>query len=248
MHVKVFGNEGGRDVLLLHGGGVGGWMWTPLRDRLSRGIRYIVPDLPGHDRSADEEYVSHEQTVAELMAILETSRARRVTVIGFSLGAQLAITLASRHPDLVDRVVVISAQTVPMRLPEPTLALVRSASGLAKRTWFASLQAKALFIPDELLDDYLRTSASISKSTLMATVEQNIRFTTPGGWEGFPGRALILAGADEKSLMRDSAMSLNAALPTSTVEIVGGAGHGLPLQRPEWLAGRLAEWFAADHD
>jgi len=243
MYVKTFGEEGGRPVLLLHGGGVGGWMWEPMRAHLDPGLRLIVPDLPGHDHSADEPYRSHEQALAELVALLEAETTSPIAVAGFSLGAQLAVLLASRRPDLVDRVVVISAQAVPTPAPGPTLALLGATAGLAKQRWFARLQAKELFVPDTLLEDYLRTSSAVSRSTLLAAVGENIRFTVPAGWGGFPGTALILAGSRERGVMHRSAASLHTALPGSTLEIVEGAGHGIPLQQPSWLAQRLERWL-----
>lgn len=243
MHVSTLGDERGRPVLLLHGGGVAGWMWDPMIERLGDGFRLLVPDLPGHDRSADEEYRSHDQAVSELVPLLERSGSGPAAVVGFSLGAQLAVLLAARHPELVERVAVISAQARPIPAPRLTLALLGATAGLAKRDWFARLQAKELFVPPELLDDYLRTSAGISRSTLLAAVGENIRFTIPSGWSEFPGRALVLAGSRERPIMRASAGALHDALPGSEHEIVDGAGHGLPLQRPEWTARRLSDWL-----
>lgn len=242
MYVRAHGDVSDRPILLLHGGGVAGWMWEPLRARLGTGHRLLVPDLPGHDHSAQEVYRSHDHTVAELESLL-AEETTPVTVIGFSLGAQLAALLASRRPDLIDRVVLISAQAEPTRAPGVTLALLGATAGLAKHEWFARLQAKALFVPPELLEDYLRTSLSVSKDTLLTAVGENIRFAIPAGWSAFPGRALILAGSREQNFMRRSAAALREGLPNGSWEIVDGAGHGIPLQRPEWLADRIEQWF-----
>lgn len=243
MHLTTLGDERGRPVLLLHGGGVAGWMWRPMIGHLGDGFRLLVPDLPGHDRNADEEYRSHDRTVSELASLLAEGGSAPAAVIGFSLGAQLAVLLAARHPELVERVAVISAQAVPTPAPRLTLALLAATAGLARRKWFARLQAKELFVPPALLEDYLRTSASISRATLLAAVGENIRFTVPEGWGAFPGDALILAGSRERPLMRASAEALHDALPGGEREIVEGAGHGLPLQRPEWTARRLRNWL-----
>lgn len=242
MHVETSGPAAGRPVLLLHGGGVAGWMWSPVTAHLDARMRLIVPDLPGHGRSAEQPYRSHDATITELVGILERESAP-TAVAGFSLGAQLAVLLAAHRPDLVDRVLVVSAQARPLRAIRPTLALLRASAGLARREWFARQQAKALFISDDSMPDYLRTSAAISRESLIAAVEENIRFEVPPGWSFFPGPALILAGSRERAMMRDSARSLHDALAHSTMEIVDGCGHGIPLQRPEWFAGRLTEWF-----
>lgn len=238
MHRETFGPAGQAPLLLLHGGGVAGWMWDPMRTHLPPGGRVIVPDLPGHGRSADETYISHSATADALIRLLEDER-RPATVAGFSLGAQIAVLLAARRPDLVDSVVVISAQAEPLRAVRPTLALLGATAGLAKNERFARLQARELFVPEEHLDDYLQTSSAMSRKTLLNAVEENLRFVPPTGWSRFPGSALILVGSAEKKLMIRSATGLHEALPHSVLEVVGECGHGIPLQRPRWLAQRI---------
>ena len=235
MHVETFGDPAGSPLLLLHGGGVAGWMWEPLRTHLVEGVRAIVPDLPGHGRSSGDAYSSHASTVAALAEVLREV-GRPVTVVGFSLGAQLTVQLASEFPELVRNVIVISAQAVPMRMTRPTLALLGATASLARNERFARMQARQLFIPDELLADYVRTSAGISRETLLRSVEENLRFTPPAGWRTYPGAASNLVGAKEKSLMKRSAALLHDSLPHSTREVVDDCGHGIPLQQPAWLA------------
>lgn len=241
MHISTFGGDEDAATLLLHGGGVAGWMWEPMRTHLPTGRRLIVPDLPGHGRSADQDYESHDATIDQLVRVIRRER-RPVHVVGFSLGAQLAVLLAARHPDLVDHVVVISAQTVPLRAPGLMVSLLHASAGLAKKEWFARMQASALFVPDELMTDYVRTSASISRTTLVNSVRENIAFTVPESWESCARPALILVGAREKPLMKRSASVLHDRLPSSTIEMVDDCGHGIPLQRPEWLAQRIRSW------
>ncbi|MFJ2550368.1 alpha/beta fold hydrolase [Microbacterium sp. NPDC087591] len=242
MHISTSGDAQSTPLLLLHGGGVAGWMWEPTRRHLTDDRRLLIPDLPGHGRSADQDYVSHDDTVHQLAAVLEREE-RPVAVAGFSLGAQLAVLLAARRPDLVDRVAVVSAQTVPLRAAGPMLTLLRVTAGLARREWFARLQASALFVPEDLLPRYVQTSAGISRDTLLHAVGDNIAFGVPDGWSGFPGPALILAGAQEKPLMKTSAALLHEALPQSILEIVEGCGHGIPLQQPAWFARRIEAWL-----
>jgi hypothetical protein len=92
--VDEFGDRNGTPVLLLHGGGVAGWMWRPLIEQMGAGYRFLVPDLPGHDRSAHADYESHERTIEALVEALQHREDRPVAVVGFSLGAQLAVLLA----------------------------------------------------------------------------------------------------------------------------------------------------------
>lgn len=243
MHVEESGPVDAAPVLLLHGGGVAGWMWDDLRSRLEHTRRVLVPDLPGHGRSAGADYVSHNATVDDLARLLE-DRAPQAAVIGFSLGAQLALLLAARRPEIVDRVLVVSAQARPLPFAGATLALLSATAGLARREWFARLQARELFVPDAQFADYFATSAAMSKATLLASVGENIRFRLPDEWGAFPGPVRVMVGGRERRLMRDSAEIVSAAVPHAGLQILDGAGHGIPLQRPEWFAAETQEWLA----
>lgn len=244
MFHRFSGSADAPPVLLLHGGGVAGWMWDPVRDRLERNHLVLIPDLPGHDRSAEMPYVSHADTVAQLAQLLEaTVPGRTATVIGFSLGAQLAILLAAHHPDLVSRAVVVSAQVEPLPSTPLTLAALRLSAPLARRRWFARAQARQLRIPSHLMADYLRTSAALTAPSLVAAVGENLRFRLPAAWSSFPGRALVMVGAREPRVMLASAASIHDALPGSHRDIVEGCGHGIPLERPEWFADHVTEWL-----
>lgn len=244
MHLSEFGPSDGSPVLLLHGGGVAGWMWNSLRKSLESRYKVLVPDLPGHGQSADEPYRSHTETVDTLSQLLLRSDSTPTAVIGFSLGAQLAIELASKYPELVDRAMVISAQAKAMPFAQLTLRALGAAAPLARNRRFARLQARELFVPEELMEEYIDTSAHITKATLLAAVGDNMRFVLPATWSKFRGQTLVMVGRRERALMRDSAENIHAALPSSAMEIVAGRGHGIPLECPDWFNSRVAAWLA----
>ncbi|WP_246171728.1 alpha/beta fold hydrolase [Microbacterium oryzae] len=246
MRASFSGPATGGPVVLLHGGGVAGWMWTDLRARLEATRRVYAVDLPGHGQSLDEPWVSHEETVRKLAAQLAARfPGRRVDLVGFSLGAQLAIQFAATFPHMVAGVVVVSAQATAMPRSDLALRLVKATAGLVRKPWFARLQARALFIPRHLRDAYVQTSAGITEDVLLATVGGNLAFELPSGWSEYRGPALVLVGSRERRVMRDSAELIHRALPGSELEVVERAGHGLPLQRPEWFAERVEAWLAA---
>ncbi|WP_413319653.1 alpha/beta hydrolase [Agrococcus sp. 1P02AA] len=242
MHVIESGPADAPPVLLLHGGGVAGWMWRPMLDALAVPVRAIVPDLPGHGAGASTDYRSHEATVLELERELEDRAPGGAVVLGFSLGAQLAVLLAARRPALVADAVVVSAQAKRIAMPRLTLAMLAAAAPLARWRRFARVQAKELLVPDALLPDYLEGSARITKATLIASVGENLRFAPPAGWARGPEhageapRALVLAGSRERAVMRDSARLLHVSRAGSALRLLPGVGHGLPLQQPALLA------------
>lgn len=236
MFVAEYNPELPRTVVLLHGGGVAGWMWEPVRAELGDEYRLIAPDLPGHDRSANEDYVSHEQTLEQLRVMLAERTSSPVAVAGFSLGAQLALALASETPELVSGIVSISALAIPSRAPGFTRALLSSTAGLARNERFARAQAKVLGVPPALVPDYLRTSDSLSKATLLNVVAANGAFVPPPGWARFADAAIVLAGGREPRPVQRSARLLQTANPHCSLELDPDAGHTLPFSNPTLVA------------
>ncbi|GAB2785090.1 alpha/beta fold hydrolase [Amycolatopsis magusensis] len=77
--------------MLLHGLGGTGEVWQGLTDRLPGEWNWVVPDLPGHGRSAGLPSYSFGGLTAEVAKSLSGD----VVVLGHSLGGVLALTLAS---------------------------------------------------------------------------------------------------------------------------------------------------------
>ena len=237
MHVETTG--AGPPLLLLHGGGVAGWMWRPLLAELGGDFCAFVPDLPGHGRSASVDYTTHDDAVARLGEVIAEHTPGGAIVTGFSLGGQLALRLATERPDLVHGAVVVSAETIRAPLPRPTLALLGWTAPLARLAWFARLQAAQLRVPEVLLDDYLAGSRALRPATLLASVRANLHFDLPAGWSAFRGPAAVLVGARERRLMLDSARRTHEALPGSDLTIAADSAHDIPFTAPGLLAERI---------
>jgi pimeloyl-ACP methyl ester carboxylesterase len=89
------GGEGDPVLVLLHGMGATGDVWSGLhqvlRDRWPG--RWVTPDLPGHGQSAPPSRYSFGHFAAEVAAVVPDSE--RVVVLGHSMGGVVALTLAT---------------------------------------------------------------------------------------------------------------------------------------------------------
>ncbi|GAB3468423.1 alpha/beta fold hydrolase [Actinophytocola sediminis] len=89
------GGDRGPTVLLLHGSGATGAVWAPVLAELGE-LRWIVVDLPGHGRSGWLPSYHHRDYAA---AIGEALGHEEIDlVVGHSLGALVALTLAAGSP------------------------------------------------------------------------------------------------------------------------------------------------------
>jgi pimeloyl-ACP methyl ester carboxylesterase len=116
-------------VVLLHGLGDDADTWRHVAGPLSAASRVIAPDLPGFGRS-DKPAVAYDVPffLACLIEVIErlgasggSGAGQGVTVIGNSLGAMLAQSLALEHPTLVARLALVDGLLV-ARGQRPSLA------------------------------------------------------------------------------------------------------------------------------
>ncbi len=98
MHTEQ-GGEGPDLLLLLHGMGATGAVWSPLcAEAGSRWAgRWLVMDLPGHGRSDPQESYAIGQYAATVAraALPHVDPAGRLVVLGHSLGGVIALALAT---------------------------------------------------------------------------------------------------------------------------------------------------------
>jgi len=78
--------------------------------RLRRQAPVIVFDQQGHGRTADTpRTMSYEQFGDDAAALLHALEVERADVMGYSQGGGVALQLALRHPELVSKLVTLSA-------------------------------------------------------------------------------------------------------------------------------------------
>ena len=117
----------GEPLLLVHGiGGCGGQMGA-IADALAQNYRLIIPDLRGHGWSTGSANSFTTLNASEdLAALLNSLGLRRVRAIGVSAGGMVLLHLATREPDRISSMVLVSTA---QRLPDQVRAFAR---GLAK--------------------------------------------------------------------------------------------------------------------
>jgi pimeloyl-[acyl-carrier protein] methyl ester esterase len=107
LYVEV--NGSGPDLVLLHGWGLNLRVWDGLVEALRDHFRLIALDLPGHGRSAWSAGRGTPAEQAWLIHATLTSISNRYALLGWSLGAQIALDLTAAMPGRVDRLVLVSA-------------------------------------------------------------------------------------------------------------------------------------------
>lgn len=113
---RLAGPADGPAFVLVHGIGVSSRYYRPLALELVKHGSVSLIDLPGYgaapDPHSDVTLDGHADAVASLLRSLTS---RETVVVGHSMGAQVAVSLARRHAQLVSRLVLIGPTMEPGR-------------------------------------------------------------------------------------------------------------------------------------
>ncbi|KFE63412.1 alpha/beta fold hydrolase [Hyalangium minutum] len=99
----------GRPLVLLHGGLGSTSMFGDNLKALAKHYKVIAVDLQGHGRTADiDRPLSVELMADDVAALIQHLKLGKADVFGYSLGGGVALLVGIRHPELVNKLVIVS--------------------------------------------------------------------------------------------------------------------------------------------
>ncbi|MGG1593137.1 alpha/beta fold hydrolase [Terribacillus saccharophilus] len=229
MKITIYHEHQEQTLLFLHGGGVGGWMWKEQIMHF-KDYRCAVAEL---DFETDNVSIKH--LADQLLNWAENNKRNgKLALIGFSIGAQIALQMVSKRPDLFCFTMLNSPLTIPVNLPTNIIQCAVSLTyPLVKKRSFAALQARALSIPAEDFDAYYQYSLQISSIALTKMLEENMQFSIPQDFSNIKTDVLVTVGAKEKQIMKRSAAELTNRNSDCSSLLIADIGHGFPVEQPQ---------------
>jgi 2-succinyl-6-hydroxy-2,4-cyclohexadiene-1-carboxylate synthase len=238
----------GAPLLLLHGFTGRASSWGAHATAFARRFRLVAVDLPGHGRSgvpADPARASVERSADDLATILRRAHAAPAHVLGYSLGARIALRLAISHPSAVRRLI----------LESPSAGIADDAGRQARR---ASDEALADRLDRDgigpFVDDWERQPVFDSYAAMPtarrvrihadrlrnrpAGLAASLRGAGQGSMEPLFGRltevrapTLIIAGALDPA-GHGRAATIAEGIPGASLATIDTAGHAPHLETP----------------
>jgi len=99
----------GKPLILIHGGLGAIEMFGPNLPALAKGRQVIAIDLQGHGRTADIDRPLSVQFMADdVAALIKHLGLQRADIMGYSLGGGVALQTAISHPEVVNKLVLVS--------------------------------------------------------------------------------------------------------------------------------------------
>jgi pimeloyl-ACP methyl ester carboxylesterase len=206
----------------------------------------IVPLFPGFGESEGIERIDDiEDSAFHLLDVLDALELSAPAVIGLSLGGWLAAELATRSPQRVGKLVLVSPVGLYIDGAPVGQIFGRSPSELAEEL-FADQghpMAQMMHALSEKMGD-LMSMAEVPIAILMP-MWASMSATAKIGWNPYlhnpklgqrlrrvSAPTLVVAGEKDGLLPRAHPEAYTAGIPGARLEVMEGAGHMVPLERP----------------
>ena len=227
MNYIEYGKMNSKVIILLHGGGLSWWNYKDSAEMLQKDYHVILPILDGHAGS-DKQFTTIEDNASEIIEFIDSQFGGSVLMIGgLSLGGQILLEILSQRKDICKYAIVESALVIPSKL---TYFMIGPAFGgcygLIRYKWFSKLQFKSLRIKPELFEDYFRDTCGITKSNMIAFLQENSVYFLKEIIVDCAANVYIFVGEKENQAMRKSAEMIHEKLKGSFLQVLPNMYHG----------------------
>ncbi len=253
-HVETEGQ--GEPLLLIHGfTGSGSDLPGP------PGRRVIRVDLLGHGESDAPKPARHavERQAGDLAAILRQLNVAVADVVGYSVGARIALQMAATRPEIVGRLVLESPSA---GIADPVARAARRASDedLARllerdgiEAFVVRWESLPVFVADSVMSPQARADLHAARlRNRPAALAASLRGAGQGSMQplfdrlpSIRARTLVVAGALEP-IGLERARTIAAAIPKARLKVIAGAGHAPHRENPQQFLSAVADFLASE--
>ncbi len=257
LHTTEIGDEGPR-VVFLHGLFGQGRNFTQIARELIPDLQSVLVDLPNHGQSpwlGTTDYVVVADAVASVVRDSYVD-AGPVHLVGHSMGGKVAMVLALRHPELVDRLVVVDIAPVASGGSGEFEHLLNSLAGLDLEAIQRRADADAALegqIGDERVRGFLLQNLRrgpdgfawrANLDLLQAELSTIADFPDMGA--SFERPVLWIAGEHSDYVLPEHAPAMRKLFPNTRLVTIKGSGHWVHSEQPEAFVSTLRAFLTAD--
>ncbi|MBI3222460.1 MAG: alpha/beta fold hydrolase [Nitrosomonadales bacterium] len=238
--------ESGAPLLLIHGWGMHGGMWRGVAEQMAQHCSVMAVDLPGHGYSAwggkckndsgkwgvesgktapHSPLATCHSTLDSIVDQLSSQFDGTLSLCGWSLGGQVALRWAMRHPQQVRRLILVASTPCFVRQPDWCCAM----AGATLQEFAAALQQNYALTLRRFLA--LQVRGSEQERELLVTLRDAL-FS-----RGEPDFSALQSGLD---ILRDCDLREQlAGMETDTLVLAGERDTLTPVQASSYMASQL---------
>ena len=228
----------GEPLFLIHGSGPGVTAWANWRlviPALAEQYRVIAPDMAGfgYTERVDSYHYTMDNWVRHAIELMDALGIEKTHMVGNSFGGALAIALAIRHPERVDKLILMGAAGVNFELTpgldqvwgyEPSVENMRSMMDLfAYDRSLVSNELAQLRYEASIQPGFQETFSQMFPPPRQRSVEALA--SKPQDIKAIKHETLILHGREDLVVPPVTSTTLFELIPNSQLHMFGRCGH-----------------------
>ena len=233
---RDLGGAGNPPLVVSHGllGSSRNWLTTG--GDLAAQYHVMALDLRNHGKSPHADEMTYEAMVADVLAWMDAQGLGRVALMGHSMGGKTAMLLACRHPERVERLIVVDIAP-------------RNYLSNAHRAEFAAMNELRLDSLHSRGEAELRFEARVADWGMRKFLVTNLERDAAAGWkwqinllaltaalpeleksplepmEQFFGPTLFITGGKSRYVTTEDKAGIERHFPSARVEVIAESEH-----------------------
>jgi pimeloyl-ACP methyl ester carboxylesterase len=245
------GDPRGPAVVLLHGYSDSWFSWSRVLPLIPSRYHVIALDQRGHgDSDKPEDGYAMRDFAGDVLALMDTLRLERATIVGHSMGSFVAQRIAVTAPDRVERLVLVGSAPAFRRMSgvDDFAAAVYALEDPVSQQFAREFQVSTIYQPiaAEFLDTAVATSLRLPARVWHGIMTGMLDAPVIPELAGLGVPTLILSGDRDAVFAPAAQQALIAQLPKARSSIYAETGHAPHWERPERFAGDLVGFLGGE--
>jgi 3-oxoadipate enol-lactonase len=223
-------------------------MWEPQLGLLSRRLRLLRFDLPGHGESPPPEGAfSVADLAAAIVSLLDRLELETVSYCGLSVGGMAGMALAVNAPDRVERLALCCTAA---NLPPPEMWMERAATvreqgvevvaDSTMERWFTEPFRRR---EPQTVARFREILTSTPREAYAAGCQAVGGFDLSDSLRSVAAPTLVLVGSEDPNATLERGEELRDGIPESRLTVIDAAAHMANVEQPQAVGEALAKQF-----
>lgn len=248
----------GSTIVFLHGLGLNKNFWSPVIAHLAESHRCIAVDLPGHGESrAQVTNGTMSSYAAAVREVIEQKQLSSITLVGHSMGGQIAMILALQMPAVITKLVLVCAAGIETFTPDEREKMRAGANAIWRNPVSEDMLQRVYASMDRsgkysLMNEHaeqqrsnFRNFSELLCNSVSGMLDEPVysfldQLTQPalcvfGGADAAIPNRYVHPQMNAQQLMQ----AAQTKITNCTAEIFPMAGHYLPVEYPQELAAKI---------
>lgn len=234
----------GTPLMLIAGLASDSQSWQPIIEDLSQHHLVITPDNRGVGRTIPQDVdTSIRQMADDYIALIRYLGLPPCNLLGHSMGGFIALDLAIRHPDKIDKLILAATSSSNGKRNNELFSdwVIYLHAGMDASFWFRNIFywifSKRFFENTAAIDDAVQFAINYPFPQSIAALANQVHaiadFDTTAGLSRVGSKSMVISGKEDILFPCELGFELAQAIPEADFSMIANAAHSIHMEQPK---------------